>query len=203
MRISLFITVVGLVISCSGEETNNSDFKATLDKSSGFDSITVKKGLENSYLFDFMRNNRVRSQLVDLNDTTTEIASSNISLVSASDSLQDRVRATTIERCKAYMTPDSQDTIFINIYNGAEVGGGIKLKIIDKKFQALPYFSSHIVEPDRTSITILNQQLRLHQENFVVGDSIFGDLHLRAKEGSKNWFADGLFRAKIEKREKP
>ncbi len=184
------------LLSCSEEKTNSDDSEIKNNLRSDFDSIQIRKGFNESMYFDFLGNNRVLSSM---DDTTTERATSRMEVVKVSDSLDQRVGVETIYRCKAYL---SKDTINIYITNSFEVGYGIKLKVVNEKFQALPYSSTLIVETDTIPVVILNQRLRLHKTKFVVGDSIFGELHVRAKEGIMNWYADGLFKAKIEKEEK-
>jgi len=117
MRTTFFILLTLFVASCSEKRVKKVVLSGEAQKevNLGFDSVTVRQGLEKSYLFDFMREKRIRSQFIDWNDTTTEVASSNIWLGRLSDTLHARAMVGQVMKCKAYM---AKDTIYIDFLMG-------------------------------------------------------------------------------------
>ena len=99
------------------------------------------------------------------------------------------------------------DTLSINIGLGTGFSErGFVIKYKDRKFHTQPYFSTDAITPGEPGPTykIVYQQLTLDKPSYKPGDCLYGHIHFKSIETSKDnnttqHLVEGYFRARVTK----
>lgn len=192
-NIILLSAMISLLSNCSNQQTWDQWDVANIDPLLSKDSVYKQLDKEKEIFSLYEKQDSLvkrtsgvsyfSGKRIDLNDT----------------------RYTRYNNCRAYYF--KPDTLSINIGFGSGFGGsGFIINYIDKKFYTEAYVGTDVIIEGEVEPThkIVYQKLTLDKTNYVVGDSLFGNIEFKSIEtdnegGRTEHFGKGHFRTKVSK----